>query len=101
MPRKNREEYNAYMRGYMRERAAKRARPEPAPRPISCEPQHTPLMTTQQAAAYLQVSVSWLQDQRWLQKGPPYIKLGRSVRYDVEELRAWLREREQRGQLYA
>ena len=39
------------------------------------------LLTTKEAAAVLRVSPSWLAKARMTGDGPPYIKIGRSVRY--------------------
>ena len=39
------------------------------------------ILTTKQAAEILNVSVAWLERQRWLGTGPSYVKVGRSVRY--------------------
>lgn len=36
------------------------------------------------------VSLSWVRKQRLLNQGPPYIKLGKAVRYPVRGLRKWL-----------
>jgi hypothetical protein len=43
------------------------------------------LLTRDQAADYLQVSPGWLRDHPEV----PYVKLGRLVRYRVEDLDAW------------
>ena len=52
------------------------------------------LVTTLQLAAYLQVCVSTLEKQRSLTPNshPPYIKFGRSVRYNVVAVQRWLGE---------
>jgi len=59
---------------------------------------HTPLsvidalLTTKQLADYLQLSVATLEKQRSLTPNshPPYIKMGRAIRYKVIDVRAWL-----------
>jgi hypothetical protein len=50
------------------------------------------LLTERQAAALLKVSVKSLQGWRSRGGGPPFLKLGRCVRYSVAELDAFLRE---------
>jgi excisionase family DNA binding protein len=50
------------------------------------------LLTTKEAATYLNLSVAALVRYRWAGKGPAYIKLGdgRSIRYRLEDLEAWI-----------
>ena len=48
------------------------------------------LLTQGQAATHLHISAAWLERQRWLGEGPPYIRYGRAVRYDAAALVAWL-----------
>lgn len=43
------------------------------------------------AAALLKISVSWLAKARKRREGPPYLKLGRAVRYDKNALLEWLK----------
>jgi hypothetical protein len=43
-----------------------------------------------QAAKRLGQAIKTLQSWRFRRCGPPYAKLGRSVRYDVRELDAWV-----------
>jgi predicted DNA-binding transcriptional regulator AlpA len=40
-------------------------------------------------ALILGMSVQWVRKQRLLKQGPRWIRLGRSVRYSVAELRTW------------
>ncbi|MGZ4954264.1 MAG: helix-turn-helix transcriptional regulator [Methylobacter sp.] len=49
-------------------------------------------MTSKQLADYLQVSVSTLEKQRSLypHNHPPYLKLGRCVRYKTADVARWL-----------
>ena len=49
-------------------------------------------MTTKEAAAYLRVSRQFLELARWKAdgSGPPYVRLGNSVRYDRPLLNQWL-----------
>lgn len=48
------------------------------------------LLTTEQAAEFLGKSVSAMTIDRCRCVGPAYFKLGRSVRYDLSDLEAWL-----------
>jgi predicted DNA-binding transcriptional regulator AlpA len=48
------------------------------------------------ASAYIGMSVPWLRLSRSKAAkgaGPPYIKIGRAVRYDIRDLDEWLAER--------
>ena len=54
-------------------------------------------LTTEQAAEYLGVSKSWLAASRVRGDGPPFYKLGRTVRYIRATLDEWTREREVRS----
>lgn len=49
------------------------------------------LLTPGEAAAFLKLSLSWLAKARQRGEGPPYVKLGRSVRYSQSALTGWLR----------
>lgn len=55
------------------------------------------LLTTREAAALTKMSAAWYERKRWFGKGPPYRKIGRSVRYVRSELLAWWIEREVHG----
>jgi excisionase family DNA binding protein len=44
---------------------------------------------TQQAAAYLQISPSTLNKRRVYGNGPPFVKMGRTVRYRRDDLNVW------------
>jgi predicted DNA-binding transcriptional regulator AlpA len=48
------------------------------------------LLEPREAAAFLKLSLSWLAKARQRREGPPYIKLGRSVRYNPSALSEWL-----------
>jgi predicted DNA-binding transcriptional regulator AlpA len=48
------------------------------------------LMSEREVAKEIGFSVFWLQRSRVVGGGPPYIKLGRSVRYPVANLVQWL-----------
>ena len=43
-------------------------------------------------ADYLGKSTSWCERARWAGEGPPFIKLGRHVRYRVDDVLAWIDE---------
>jgi len=51
------------------------------------------LLTTKQAADYLNRPIRTLEDWRYRGFGPPFIKMGRAVRYDPGDLRQWIEER--------
>ncbi len=48
------------------------------------------LMTTQQAASYLNVAVSTLEHWRSEGRGPAYVRLGSNVRYRVTDVDAYV-----------
>jgi predicted DNA-binding transcriptional regulator AlpA len=48
------------------------------------------LLTPKEAAAFLKVSISWLAKARMRGDGPPYVKIGRTVRYPESGLHAFL-----------
>lgn len=50
----------------------------------------TRFLKTPEAAELLNVSIAWLERQRWLGTGPKYIKIGRSVRYPDAELAKYI-----------
>ena len=43
-------------------------------------------LTTEQAAAFLNLTKATLNQWRWLQTGPPYARYGRSIRYRRSDL---------------
>jgi len=51
---------------------------------------YDPLLTTRNASAFLGLSRRWLAKLRLTGDGPPFIKLGRQVRYRLGDLEAWL-----------
>ena len=51
------------------------------------------LLTAKDAADRLRLSRSWLAKARMRGDGPPYVKLGRSVRYGESALSEWIRAR--------
>jgi excisionase family DNA binding protein len=48
------------------------------------------LLTTEQAAEYLQLSPKQLVQWRYFGRGPRFLKAGRAVRYRLSDLDAWL-----------
>ena len=52
------------------------------------------LLTPKEAAARLKVSLSWLAKARMRGDGPPYIPVGRSIRYDETALIRWMRSQQ-------
>ena len=52
----------------------------------------TQLLDEKQAAALLKLSVKCLQNWRVRGGGPPFVKLGRSIRYEVSALEAFVQE---------
>ncbi|GAA2012820.1 hypothetical protein GCM10009739_26690 [Microbacterium ulmi] len=56
--------------------------------------QTTPvLLTSREVADLLRVPLRTVEDWRVTRSGPPWLKLGRHVRYDRDELLAWVKER--------
>jgi predicted DNA-binding transcriptional regulator AlpA len=51
------------------------------------------LLTAKDAADRLRLSPSWLAKARMRGDGPPFVKLGRSVRYRESALANWIRTR--------
>jgi excisionase family DNA binding protein len=51
---------------------------------------HSPTIKERVAAEYLGLSVRTLQKRRFERQNPPYLKIGRSVRYRLEDLDAFL-----------
>ena len=51
------------------------------------------LLTPKEATQLLRLSLSWLAKARMRGDGPPYVKLGRSVRYREGALVQWLKSR--------
>jgi predicted DNA-binding transcriptional regulator AlpA len=49
------------------------------------------LLTAREAADFLRVSVSWLAKARMRGDGPPFVKVGRSIRYSQAVLVQWLK----------
>jgi predicted DNA-binding transcriptional regulator AlpA len=49
------------------------------------------LLTAKEAANFLRLSSSWLAKARMRGDGPPYVKLGRSIRYREGVLVQWMK----------
>lgn len=47
-------------------------------------------LTTPEAAQFIGIKPATLEHWRWEKCGPRYLKLGRAVRYRLEDLNAWL-----------
>ncbi len=52
------------------------------------------LLEPNEAAAFLKVSLSWLAKARMRGDGPPYIRIGRSIRYTEAALLQWMKSRQ-------
>jgi predicted DNA-binding transcriptional regulator AlpA len=52
------------------------------------------LLEPNEAAAFLKVSISWLAKARATNDGPPFIRIGRCIRYSKAALLRWLKSRE-------
>jgi predicted DNA-binding transcriptional regulator AlpA len=48
------------------------------------------LLNTEQAAAFVDLSVSTLEAWRKVNRGPRYLRVGRKVRYRISDLEAWV-----------
>ena len=54
----------------------------------------SPLLTAKDAGVRLKVSTSWLAKARMRGDGPPYICVGRSIRYTEAALIQWTKSRQ-------
>jgi excisionase family DNA binding protein len=71
------------------------AQPSPAfPKPGSRSAPSIVLLTAKEAAERLKVSLSWLAKARMRGDGPPFIKVGRSIRYSEAALLQWMKARQ-------
>ncbi len=52
------------------------------------------MLTTREAANFLRLSSSWLAKARMRGDGPPYVKIGRSVRYSEGALAQWMKSKQ-------
>lgn len=51
------------------------------------------LLRQRDAAAHLIVSESWLERERWKKTGPKYIRIGRAIRYSLEDINEYIQSR--------
>jgi len=52
------------------------------------------LLTAKEAAARLKMSSSWMAKARMRGDGPPYIRIGRSIRYTEPAVIQWMKSRQ-------
>jgi predicted DNA-binding transcriptional regulator AlpA len=52
------------------------------------------LLEPKETAAFLKVSLSWLAKARATNEGPPFVRIGRCVRYSKAALLRWIKSRE-------
>lgn len=63
-----------------------------------CSPRSPQLLTSQQAAEYLNLSTAFLERDRWAGARVPFIKVGtRSIRYRIEDLQRFIESRVMRS----
>jgi excisionase family DNA binding protein len=48
-------------------------------------------LTAREVAELLRLPLRTVEDWRLTHSGPPYVKLGRHIRYERDELHAWIR----------
>lgn len=53
---------------------------------------HRERLNEEETSRYVAMSRPWLRLQRMKGTGPAYIRIGRTIRYDVHDLDAWLNE---------
>lgn len=49
-------------------------------------------LTPAQLAARLQVTERLLESWRYRKKGPPFVRIGRTVRYPADQIETWMKE---------
>ena len=76
----------------MIQKASKRTRPE-APKSARATNSQERLLTPEEAAEFLRMSLSWLAKARMRGDGPAFSKPGRSVRYSESDLQQYVRSR--------
>ena len=63
---------------------------------METQPVKRRLLTDPEAATYIGMSISFLRQGRMEGRranrspGPPFIKMGKAIRYDIQDLDAWL-----------
>jgi predicted DNA-binding transcriptional regulator AlpA len=55
------------------------------------------LLTPKEAAKLIKVSTSWMAKARMRGDGPPYIPIGRSIRYNEAALLQWMKSRQRQS----
>jgi hypothetical protein len=55
------------------------------------------IITEKEAAPYTGMSPMYLRIARMRGDGPPYLKIGRAVRYDIRDLDVWLQSKRKAG----
>jgi len=55
------------------------------------------LLTPKEAARLIKVSTSWMAKARMRGDGPPYIPIGRSIRYSEAALLQWMKSRQRQS----
>jgi predicted DNA-binding transcriptional regulator AlpA len=53
------------------------------------------LLKPDEAAKFLRLSLSWLAKRRATGDGPPFIRLGRSIRYSETAILRWMKSRQE------
>ncbi len=54
-------------------------------------------LSTSETAEHLRVSTSWLAKSRLSGEGPPFIKAGRTVLYDLDDIESWAAKRKRQS----
>jgi predicted DNA-binding transcriptional regulator AlpA len=62
--------------------------------PMNKHPDFPPLLTAKDVAGRFKVSLSWLAKARMRGDGPPYIRIGRSIRYAEAATVQWMKSRQ-------
>src|SRR5262249_40371357 len=71
-----------------------RAADEPSRHLPRATAMNSPQLTPKEAAMRLKVSLSWLAKARMRGDGPPFIRVGRSIRYAEAALIQWMKSRQ-------
>lgn len=56
--------------------------------------EYPPIVSEAMAAEMVSMSIDWLKLRRYMGDGPPFIRLGRRIRYDRDKLLTWFAARE-------
>jgi Helix-turn-helix domain len=60
------------------------------PEGVTPSPSHT--VTERDASQYIGLTVAFLRKARQLGRGPAYLRIGRTIRYRIKDLDAWLEQ---------